>query len=632
MKLKYFFFLLLISITASFGQNVFESESVVSELTAIIPQLQHLQKKIKYVSPQDNDLIIGQDDPEEEVTISGDFYQNGNIIIYNHGILNLEDADFRINGGIFITGQGQLNVRGGSFTIIQNYIYEHQAILLEKGILMFSQVDFHSSAQSWNITLLGNSQYSIKDSEISDGFITVGLLQNSTASITNTKRPGEFLCLGNNTIEINNSDFLLQWLVLTDTSKVDTSLPDGSLVTDWQFSDKESGIDNIPYSLKIDSCTNVLWGLISITGSEAVFRDTEFRTVGLMFNAPDSTVVSNITNKSSHTDDLVTISDRTLRLINSHVLTWSFYVSQHARLAVNNCVFGELLSQDSSRVVVDNSVCDGTGGYLGALNNSFLMVTRSFVSSQVISRDRGVLVGAESAFWGSHIAADESSIMFLANTARSIEPQAHSSAVIFEALLPYVEGNTESIIPVTGSARILSGLDNPIEFDGYEFFYSKNTDDPLWDSIDGFHTQPVVNDTLGLWNTTGLTEGNYLLQLSIHHNLGESISMNSWARLNTVTNISDLDSGYPEEYSVGQNYPNPFNASTTIPFYVPASSTVTLKVYDVCGRIMTSVTEKDLSKGFHRFDLRCDTWSSGVYYYQVQAGAFSEVRRFLLLK
>jgi len=628
-----FIFFLILCITAPvFSQSGTESQPFLYGFKGVVPQLRYLQKETSHGSSQEGDLIIGLEDPQEEVTISGDYYLNGDIEIYNQGVLHLDNADFHLNGDIFISEQGQLKVQGGSFTIIQAYIYEHQAILTDNAKLTLSKIDFQSSGQSWSIAQIGSSEYILEDSEISDGFMTVALLENSSARITNTKTPGEFLCFDNNSIEFSHSDFLLQWLVLPDSSNVDTSLPDDSLVTDWQFSSAEPNIENIHYSLKIDSCTNVMWGLISMTGSESIFRDTEFRTIGLMFTDPDSLVISNITNESSHNDDMVAVPDRILRLFDCDVHTWSFYASQKSKVAVNNCVFGELLSQDSSKVIIDNSVCDGTGGYLGAFNNSFLMVTRSLISSQIISRDRGVLVGAESAFWGSHIAADESSIMFLANTARSIEPQAQGSAVIFEAQLPYVEGNTESIIPVTGTARILSGPDIPIEFDGYEVFYSKNTDDPLWDSIDGFHTQPVVNDTLGLWNTAGFSGGHYLLQLSIHHNLGVPVTMNSWARLNSVTHISDFDSGCPEEFRVSQNYPNPFNAYTTIPFYLPVSSAVTLKVFDVCGRLKTAVTKKDLTKGFHEFNLRCDNWSSGVYYYQVQAGAFSQVRRFLLLK
>jgi len=628
-----FVFLLILGVTAPvFTQSPAEKQAFLSGINSVFPQLRNIQKEISRVSPQEGDLIIGLQDPEEEVTISGNYYLNGDIEIYNQGILNLDNADFQIDGDIFISGQGQLKVQGGSFTIIQAYIYEHQAILTENSILTFFRVDFQSSGQSWSIAQIGNSEYILEDSEISDGFITVALLENSNARISDTETPGEFLCFDNNSIEFSSSDFLLQWLVLPDSSMVDISLPDDSLVVDWQFSASEPDIENIPYSLKIDSCTNVMWGLISMTGSESIFRNTEFRTIGLMFTDPDSLVVSNITNESSHSDDIVSVPDRNLRLIDCDVHTWSFYASQKSKVAVNNCVFGELLSQDSSKVIIDNSVCDGTGGYLGTFNNSQLIVTRSLISSQVISRNRGVLVGAESAFWGSHIAADESSIMFLANTARSIEPQAHGSAVIFEARLPYVEGNTESVIPITGTARILSGPDIPIEFEGYEVLYSQSSDVPDWNSMGGMLPHPVLDDTLDMWNTAGLSRGNYLLQLSIYHNLGVPVSMNSWARLNSITYINDFDSGYPDEFRVSQNYPNPFNVCTTIPFYLPVSSAVTLKVFDVCGRLKTAVTQKDLTEGFHEFNLSCDSWSSGVYYYQVQAGAFSKVRRFLLLK
>ena len=70
-----------------------------------------------------NDLIIGDIDPIEIVTITGDYYLNGNITIVNHGIFYIDSANFKIDGDIFIMGHGQLNVTGGTFTVIREFIF-----------------------------------------------------------------------------------------------------------------------------------------------------------------------------------------------------------------------------------------------------------------------------------------------------------------------------------------------------------------------------------------------------------------------------------------------------------------------------------------------------------------------------
>lgn len=577
-------------------------------------------------------MIVGQTDPNEVVTITEHYFLDGNLTIVNNGVLNINQADFQIDGDIFIAGMGQLNVNGSSFTVIQEYIYEHDATVIDHGRIEFSGVKFQSSGQSWSIGLTGNAQYILEDSEISDGFITTALLENSTARITHTKTPGEFLCFDNNDILFRNSDFLLQWLVLPDSSIVKASLPDDSLLTGWHFSANDSNIHGIPYSIEIDSCTQVMWGLISMTGSDATFRNTDLRTIGLLFAVPDSIPVNNITNESHHTDDIIGVPDRTLRLINSDVQTWSFYTSSNSNISVNNCIFGELIAQDSSRVHINNSVCDGSGGYLGAFHQSFLIVAGSLVRSQVISRQTGVLVGAQSAFLGSEIDADESSIMFLANTTTNVEPEAHNSAVIFEAQIFPVEGVIDSQVPIIGTARLLAGPDNPIEFTGYTVEYSPDMENPSWLPTDGKHPDPVINDTLAVWDTSGLIPGDYGLQLSLFHTFGDSISMGSCARLDRLTVIFSEDERIPQNVVLGQNYPNPFNSSTTMTYSLPERCHVSLKVFDLHGRELMTLVDDILNRGNHSVKIDLQDYPSGIYLYRIHAGGFSDTKRCILLR
>jgi hypothetical protein len=579
-----------------------------------------------------SDLIIGYPDPNEIVSITGEYYLNGNLTIVNNGTLNIDSANFKIDGDIFITNAGQLNVRDSYFTVIQEFIYEHDAVVAESGILQFCGVQFRSSGQSWSNAFADSASYILKNSDISDGFITTAFLGESKGIINNTQMPGEFLCFGPNNLEITNSDLLLMWLVLPDSSVVDFSLPNDSLVTNWNFSSNEPLVDNIPYSLKIDSCSNVMWGLISISGSQARFSDTEFRTIGLMFQNSDSLIVSNITNESNHSDENINVPDRELHLINSQVHTWSFYASSNSNITIENCVFGELLAQDSSKVLINNSICDGTGGYIGAFHQSFLLITGSFIKSQVISRQNAVLVGAGSTFWGSEIDADESSLMFIANTATAVEPQAHYSAVIFEANCPYAEGIIDEFIPIFGTARIIKGPENPIQFYGYEVAYSPDFENPLWQQIEGFQPDTVLDDTLVLWDTQGLLPGNYALQLSLHHSFGEPIPMVSSARLNVNTDIQENNESTKFNYILSQNFPNPFNTSTTIRFGLPNSSSVILKIFDMKGKEVVTLIDGELPTGIHEINYNANELPSGMYFYSLKTQNLSQMKKFIIIK
>lgn len=88
----------------------------------------------------------------------------------------------------------------------------------------------------------------------------------------------------------------------------------------------------------------------------------------------------------------------------------------------------------------------------------------------------------------------------------------------------------------------------------------------------------------------------------------------------------------PTEYRLKQNYPNPFNPTTVIPYQLPRSEWVTLKIYDVFGReIVTLVNEKQPA-GYYNVEFTGESWASGVYVYRLTAGTFREIRKFLLIK
>ena len=86
-----------------------------------------------------------------------------------------------------------------------------------------------------------------------------------------------------------------------------------------------------------------------------------------------------------------------------------------------------------------------------------------------------------------------------------------------------------------------------------------------------------------------------------------------------------------------QNSPNPFNPSTIIKFYIPNKSNVTIKIYDMLGRQVTTLFNKLTSSGYHNVywngkDSRGENVSSGVYLYRLTAGSFTETKKMNLLK
>lgn len=99
-----------------------------------------------------------------------------------------------------------------------------------------------------------------------------------------------------------------------------------------------------------------------------------------------------------------------------------------------------------------------------------------------------------------------------------------------------------------------------------------------------------------------------------------------------ITAVKENATETPEAYSLFQNYPNPFNPTTVIGYKLAVSSHVTLKVYDILGREVTTMVNERQIAGNHSVTFSAVNLPSGVYFYRLQAGSFSETKKLLLLK
>jgi hypothetical protein len=88
----------------------------------------------------------------------------------------------------------------------------------------------------------------------------------------------------------------------------------------------------------------------------------------------------------------------------------------------------------------------------------------------------------------------------------------------------------------------------------------------------------------------------------------------------------------PGQFVLMQNFPNPFNPSTSINFSLPKSTDVSLKIFNVIGNEVETLVSKRMNAGAHTVQWDATVYSSGVYFYRLQAGEFTETRKLVLLK
>ncbi|NOS84166.1 MAG: T9SS type A sorting domain-containing protein [Ignavibacteria bacterium] len=111
-----------------------------------------------------------------------------------------------------------------------------------------------------------------------------------------------------------------------------------------------------------------------------------------------------------------------------------------------------------------------------------------------------------------------------------------------------------------------------------------------------------------------------------------------WRRpLSEFTGIKNISVQIPNDYYLDQNYPNPFNPVTKIKFDIPSSVEtsrwdVLITIHDVLGKEIAILVNQQLQPGTYEADWDASAYPSGVYYYKLESGGFSETKKMVLIK
>jgi hypothetical protein len=161
----------------------------------------------------------------------------------------------------------------------------------------------------------------------------------------------------------------------------------------------------------------------------------------------------------------------------------------------------------------------------------------------------------------------------------------------------------------------------------------------------GFEIQRFISNDNSDWSKIGFIKGyknkltptNYEfednnLNTGKYYYRLKQIDYNGNYEYYTLNNKIIID--IPTKFEMKQNYPNPFNPSTTIQYSVPVDAFVSLKVYDITGREIIDLVNTQEKAGFYSVVFNSSTYSlsSGIYFYRITAGQFTDVKKLMLIK
>jgi hypothetical protein len=106
----------------------------------------------------------------------------------------------------------------------------------------------------------------------------------------------------------------------------------------------------------------------------------------------------------------------------------------------------------------------------------------------------------------------------------------------------------------------------------------------------------------------------------------------AWVFIASGIGIQPISSEIPASFSLSQNYPNPFNPNSKIKFQIAKSGDAKLVVFDMLGREVATIVNENLNPGTYEVDFDGSKLSSGVYFYKLTAGSYSETRKMSLIK
>ena len=154
-----------------------------------------------------------------------------------------------------------------------------------------------------------------------------------------------------------------------------------------------------------------------------------------------------------------------------------------------------------------------------------------------------------------------------------------------------------------------------------------------YDNVNAITTTPGPLNALATWVLV-FYGTNYTVGDQVEVDYANPIQIGSDKYTFTPTNVTGINgtNSAPLNFMLSQNYPNPFNPSTTIIYSVPRTSLVSLKIYDMLGREVRTLINEYKSPGSYNIVFNAHGLSSGVYFYRLTAGNYSDVKKLILIK
>jgi hypothetical protein len=514
------------------------------------------------------------------------FSHTGNISIVGNGIL-LVNGTLNLTGTVSVGGTGSFIVDGGEFHLmgdytnivgygdgqiifrnnallhyVQTYVSQHNIICGENARVELSDSRVSADGSSEAIVMGGNSSYHAVNMLCPD-WKTWYLSGQTSLTLENVSIGGDIVFYDSPTMRFVNTVGVMPWLFFDSGAVVDYQFPAGfpsnpTAPVTITFDNSLDGVSGVPWSITMENCTYVAWGINPYPGSDVTVRNSDLAMVLFRFVGPGQAQLQGIMQNDSHYDDLtVPIADRHLRLLNTSITWWKVDVIQGYDLTADSIIFSEMMVKEDSRALLTNSTCEGQTIHLGALHDAFVDFRDGEVWSYVSVWDNATMVLRNSVVdfrkgqyrYQTRNIAHNNGRLYCLNTTfgyesdpAESEPEAADSGL---AMVLNLDGPAAvepgQTVDIRGSAWIKTGQLSPVVFDSYVLEVSPEGQ-AQWETIRNSASE-VKEGVLGTWNTSGLPSGRYRLRLTLWVDNDATAYPTDAYPAEMVVQLSDSDGG-----------------------------------------------------------------------------------------
>ena len=231
---------------------------------------------LKYSNNRSSDTLFVGVAPNDSLIISGTYFHNGPILVLPGGVLRFKNANATIIGDVYLFNNSLLAADSSYLYFPQQFFYQRSLVLTGNSKVQYRNTTLDHSGLSHNILLTDSS--SIDMFNVTNvGFTTWGLYKKTTVNINKINEAGEFVTTENTSLTFKNAKTILLWHQIPKTGVVNYSFGNGDTVKHYVFNTSQPGIVGIQYKINVDSCNNVMWGLMPAKGSDVtIYTDSKY--------------------------------------------------------------------------------------------------------------------------------------------------------------------------------------------------------------------------------------------------------------------------------------------------------------------------------------------------------------------